>query len=118
MIKRIILLIEGIALCLYNHYHFAIPCFFKMFFHIPCPGCGMTRAFREIIHLHILKSFSYNILGLPFFLFIFIIQILLIYDVIYKKNELLDFLRKITKYIYVILLFVMISWVVNIFSGI
>ena len=116
--KKAILFIEGMVLCLYSYCHFTIPCFFKILFHVPCPGCGMTRAFREIIHFNFVKSFKYNILGFPFFIFILLVQILLIYDIIYSKDKISVFFRKITKYTYIILLFVMIGWIVNILRGI
>ena len=34
-----------------------------------CPGCGGTRAFENLVHLHLLKSFYYNPVVLIGFLF-------------------------------------------------
>ena len=34
-------------------------CPFKILFHISCPGCGLTRAFREIINLNFYGAFNY-----------------------------------------------------------
>ena len=28
---------------------------------LPCPACGLTRAFQELAHLHLLESISYNV---------------------------------------------------------
>jgi len=37
-----------------------IPCPLKSIFHIPCPGCGMTRAFILIGHFHLREAFEMN----------------------------------------------------------
>jgi hypothetical protein len=42
-----------------------IPCFFSYVFDLHCPGCGLTRAFIELIHLDFEKSFEYNVLTIP-----------------------------------------------------
>ncbi|HOL57777.1 MAG TPA: DUF2752 domain-containing protein [Spirochaetota bacterium] len=47
--------------------------------HIPCPLCGMSRAFIEFSHLHFFNAIKYNILVIfifPFFITLFIIQLL------------------------------------------
>jgi hypothetical protein len=42
-------------------------CPFQRVFGIPCLGCGMTRAFWEMIHLHFGNAFSDNALSFLFF---------------------------------------------------
>ncbi len=37
-----------------------IGCFYKYFFGIPCPGCGMTRALRCILEFDFIGAFKYN----------------------------------------------------------
>ncbi len=37
-----------------------IPCFWKMIFHSECPGCGMTRAFKELLHLDFYGAYKMN----------------------------------------------------------
>ena len=37
-----------------------IPCFFKRFFGISCPGCGMTRAVLSAIKFDFASAFSYH----------------------------------------------------------
>ena len=37
-----------------------VPCFFLMLFHIPCPGCGITRAFISLLKLNIKDAVFYN----------------------------------------------------------
>ncbi len=40
--------------------YFSLPCVYFKFFHIYCPGCGMTRAYIALLHLQIGKAFKYN----------------------------------------------------------
>ncbi len=39
---------------------FDITCVFLELFGIPCPGCGMTRAFLSLLKLDIYNAFRYN----------------------------------------------------------
>ena len=39
---------------------FDIPCFFKALFQIPCPGCGMTRAYIRLLQLDLKGAFAYH----------------------------------------------------------
>ena len=45
-----------------------IPCLFLMFTGLPCPGCGMTRAFQQILRWNWVDAFNYNLLAIPVFL--------------------------------------------------
>lgn len=46
-------------------YFLKIPCFFRFFTRIPCPSCGMTRAFLSLIKLNFYESFCYHPLLIP-----------------------------------------------------
>lgn len=37
-----------------------VPCFFLTRFQIPCPGCGITRAFVALLKFNIKDAFFYN----------------------------------------------------------
>jgi hypothetical protein len=37
-----------------------IPCFFSYVFDIHCPGCGLTRAFIEILRFNFISAWIYN----------------------------------------------------------
>jgi len=37
-----------------------IPCIFNFLFDVNCPGCGLTRAFTELIKLNFREAWSYN----------------------------------------------------------
>lgn len=36
---------------------FDIPCIFNLIFKIPCPSCGMTRAYINLLHLDFIGAF-------------------------------------------------------------
>ena len=37
-----------------------IPCFFSYVFDLHCPGCGLTRAFIEILRFNFISAWIYN----------------------------------------------------------
>ncbi len=94
-------------------------CLFKKHFHFPCPGCGMNRAFNEILSFNILESFKYNILAFPGILIGLFCFGVLCYDLLKGTNVFLPKLFEILKkYYLVIFLIVFVSWMFNIYRGI
>ncbi|MGM9971998.1 MAG: DUF2752 domain-containing protein [Anaeroplasmataceae bacterium] len=59
-----------------THLLFETSCPIKLITGLPCPGCGMTRAFISLLKLDIIKAFNYHALFIivPFIIFIFIFQ--------------------------------------------
>ena len=49
-----------VALVVVLFYIFNIPCLFKLFFGIPCPGCGITRAWLSLLRLDFRSAFRFN----------------------------------------------------------
>jgi hypothetical protein len=47
---------------------FAIPCLFRLLTGIPCPACGLSRAFVLLLQLDIWAALQMNILLLPLIL--------------------------------------------------
>ena len=45
-------------------------CQFRNLFGIPCPGCGMTRAFVSMGHFEFANAWNYNSVGVFFYLFV------------------------------------------------
>lgn len=46
-------------------------CAVKRFLDIPCPGCGLTRSFAQLVHGNIIEALKFNVFG-PVLAFIFI----------------------------------------------
>lgn len=90
-----------------------VGCFFRNTFGIRCIGCGLTRAFISILNLKFIDAFRYNIISIPLFIVMIIINLLLIYDIIFNKDRLLNFTNKIAKYYKIILLLLLVVFIVN-----
>jgi hypothetical protein len=43
-------------------------CHLKRVFHVPCPGCGLTRSFIAMGHFNLLAAAGYNVVGIPLFI--------------------------------------------------
>ena len=41
-------------------YHFHVPCLYRHFLQIRCPGCGMTHAWLSLSRGNIAEAFSYH----------------------------------------------------------
>ncbi len=50
----------GYLLLILVMYRLGIPCLFRMFLNIPCPGCGMTRALLALLKLDLADAFSHH----------------------------------------------------------
>lgn len=119
-LKKILILILSVTIGMLIYFGFiSIPCVFHTLFKIPCPGCGMTRAFFRIINFDFIGAFYYNILGIPLFIFLIFCFVSIIYDIVLDKktleNKVLKFLEK---FAIPIILLLVVSMVVNIFRGI
>lgn len=78
------LLLAVTALTLLAFYiYFDIPCVFLTLLGVPCPGCGMTRAWRYAFQLDFFNAFKYN----SMFWSVPVIGILVLFDGKLFKNE-------------------------------
>lgn len=59
LLLLLLILYFAVAYSLMNHYD--ITCVFIEVFGIPCPGCGMTRAFLSLLKLDFYHAFKYNV---------------------------------------------------------
>lgn len=58
-ISRIVLVL--ILLCIFTYAYFAgVECVYLKYFHIICPGCGMTRALRAMLEFDFVSAFTYH----------------------------------------------------------
>lgn len=65
IVGTVVLIVSIIYFTLYKIYDFKvsfspIDCGFVTIFHVYCPGCGGTRAIREFLNFHFIKSIAYN----------------------------------------------------------
>ena len=48
------------VVCLAGYWFLHIPCLLKVLLDIPCPGCGMTRAYVRVLHFDVVGAFQYH----------------------------------------------------------
>lgn len=60
-------------------------CIFKMIFHKDCPGCGMTRAFYNMLQFNFIKAVNFNIKIIIVYPLIWVLYI----NYVYKKINLI-----------------------------
>ena len=75
----------------------------------------MTRAFKLILSFHFLEAFSYNIMAIPFFVLLIIWNCFMLFDCFFKRNYIINFYNFINKYIYIFIILVVTSEIVNLF---
>ena len=112
--KKLVLLIILLAFGVLVVFVFDINCLFKTIFDFPCPGCGLTRGFRQLFQGNVLEATKYNILTIPIFLFLSFLGIFFIIDLIKKTNYMEKYLFIFKKHYILVILFVLISYVINI----
>ncbi|MBQ4262916.1 MAG: DUF2752 domain-containing protein [Bacilli bacterium] len=111
--KIITLLIVLITAIIFYYFGIRFCPLFNLF-HIPCPGCGLTRALKLLLKGKILESLKYNILILPISIIVIIYVILLL---IKKEHLIENFAKKHKKIIIVIaIILTLITWIINIFN--
>ncbi len=103
-----------------NHEHTGTFCIIKNITGIPCPGCGMGRASLAILKGNFTEAFQYNILSIPFTLFIIASVCWLVYDVIKEKDTFFRTINKKinTNYLIILAVIILSSWIINIIWGI
>jgi len=90
-------------------------CPMLIFTGIPCPFCGMGRVFSCITDLYIARSFTYNPLGLLFYIMLAAYFTINLYLAFRKKK--LVYTARGNKLIWFPVIFIILMWILNIFFG-
>jgi hypothetical protein len=112
----IILLGEGIVGSVFLFTTISFPCFFKMIFKIPCPGCGLTRAFRAFIRLQFLEAFHYHPFSIPLFIFLILLNCFMIYDMWKGTDYLKRIMNKLYQHWFIFILIMGIAEGINLYK--
>ena len=93
-------------------------CLIYNLIHIPCPACGLTRAYFALFQGDIMLSLKYNILAIPVAIFFALYFIFSLKDDIKGTNNLDNFFEKHKVIIIIITIaLVVCSWVLNLNKG-
>lgn len=93
-------------------------CIFKKTFNIACPGCGLTRSFRNIFELELGSAIKYNILGIPLFIGIIISIFILIKDIIKNENTYFNNVYSlVSRYCILIFVLLIVTMIINNING-
>lgn len=113
IIKTILLFLEIVLGYLILSGKVFMNCIIKQIFHISCPACGFTRAFRAILKGNLLEAMQYNLLSIPVFLFLIVVNGYLIYDIVTNRKKIDSFFEKLGKCIVPILIILLLNMIIN-----
>ncbi len=71
IIKHIFILL-ALSLLIFLMSNIGIPCLFRTVTGIPCPTCGMSRAFLSLLNLNLKQSFEFHPFLIPALITIFL----------------------------------------------
>ncbi len=117
-LKFIILIIETAFAYIALFSNVKLHCVFKKIFNIPCPVCGLTRAFKSIIKLDLIRAYHYNALSVIIFVLLLVYNIYLIYDIVMNKKKTNQFINNLGKNYILIIIILLINEIINIIRGI
>ncbi len=91
-----------------------VTCLFKTVTGISCPACGMTRAFKAILHFDFLEACYQNLLSIPLFLFFLLSMFMLLKDFIQNRFSYIPHLLYFfEKYAFIFISLLIINFVFN-----
>lgn len=107
--KILLIIVSVIFLYLCTESGIHIDCIIRKMTGIKCPGCGLTRAFRNLLKLHIITAIKYNILVIPIVLFYIVVFI----DVLKNTTYTDKIFRYISSHVVFTLCILLIITIIN-----
>ena len=89
------------------NYNLSIPCLINKCFGIYCPGCGLTHAANALLRLNFYEAFEYNALSIILLPTLFIFLVVVIWKLIFKKQ---DFVIKLNIFYLVVFVGILIIY--------
>ncbi len=86
-----------VLLSIGGEFHWECP--FYALFHVPCPGCGITRGFICLMSGNIYGAFNHNPLIIPFVVIWLMSMMLFVYDLITLKSHLNNLYVNVNEYL-------------------
>lgn len=99
-------------LALFDFYN----CPIRIFYSLPCPGCGMTTAIKYVLQGNLEAAIHSNLLIIPLLTFVFVLTSTIVLDVFFQK-EYLTRLYKVLQtrtMISILVILTICSWLYNI----
>ena len=120
--KRIIIAygIGVVILVISINMPFSVPCIWKSALDIPCPSCGLTRAFVLASQFRFIDAVKMNILFLPLAIGMAVFFLCALLDLLYDMQAIRQFNDVMDKkwVIVLVVIFTALSWYYNIVRGI
>lgn len=93
---------------------FNYQCPLKKILHIPCLGCGMTRAVFAIFHGNILGSFRYNLMAFPLVIISMISVPFFVIDIVQNQTTYINKIdQMVQKHAVFVFVLVIVVWLFN-----
>lgn len=95
IIAYLVFILTGIVIIIISLFKSSSMCIFYNYTSIPCPACGMTRAFKSLISFNIINAFWYH----PLF------PLVILFPYIYVKMN--------KRLIYVVGILFIVTWILR-----
>ena len=93
-------------------------CATKAFFHVECPGCGLTRSFVKITQGDLIDAFNFNRVSILLYLYFLFLFAYHVYCLKILKDNIPEKLIYINRFLSFIMISLLVfNWILGIFIG-